>query len=125
MGTGFFPGTGNPRAWSQSIALTVPYTYLGGNLLIESRSVLPGTTNLVIDAMFGAGQTTGESAFFGNNPDATVANSGILANRNWAIALDVVRVPEPESWLLASLGACGVAAIVRRQRRGAAARRGG
>jgi hypothetical protein len=118
-----FPTTGAPRDWSSSIAFNTPYTYTGGNLLMETRtSATPNATDVLIDTMDGSGgaspannQTTGVSTFNGGSATATTANSGILT-RNWAIEFDIIPVPEPATWILTVLSSTVLSVVTARKR---------
>jgi hypothetical protein len=104
MDTGFFPGTGAPRDWSALISFDSPYTYTGGNLLLEVRTISP-SQQLLIDTM-GVGQTTGQSIFALADANATTASTGVFS-LNWPIGFEVTAVPEPRAYLM-----LGVVALI-------------
>lgn len=96
MPAGAMPGGASPNQFGQYILFDKPFTYKGGNLLIETRSQSTGEA-LVADT-FQPPETTGELRNFVDNVNASGAD-GLVSNnggsRSWAIKL--LTVPGPAS----------------------------
>jgi hypothetical protein len=94
LGSTAFPSGGIPNSFGAVIKFDTPYTYAGGNLLLELRASQPSPDFAIdfLDDTDGAhGQTT-----IGNTADATAAITSVF-NRNLAIAFEVTRAgPTPE-----------------------------
>lgn len=110
----FTDTTPGPSPFGYVISFDTPYTYTGGNLLLELRQSVHDGTDRSVDAASTAASTgygTLFSALWGSGNDAT---TGIQANA--IVTQFVTVVPEPTATaLLAPLAAV----LLRRRRRGA------
>ena len=82
------PAPPGPAPFGAPFLFSTPFTYQGGDLLIEVRSTTP-SAYLRIDTMVSP-QTTGESVFAENDADAVTATTAVFAH-NWALMLYVTR----------------------------------
>lgn len=95
VGQGFFQA---PLAFGSMIPFDSPYTYGGGNLLIELRTI-SAQVGFSADLM-AATQTSGQLAYAFGDANATTATA--ISQYNFAMQLNVV--PEPSTWVMAAVG---------------------
>ncbi len=86
------------RAFEVRIPFTTPFFYdpSRGNLSMYIGTA-PGSTSLMLDAQFVAGDSVGR--VFGDGTSGTVDSLGLVTR------FDFTPVPEPSSWLIAGIGA--------------------
>jgi hypothetical protein len=86
MPAGYFPAPDeSPKPFGMIIPFTTSYTYTGGDLLFEFRTITPDEVNFSNDAA-DADQTSGQGVF-ARGIDATTAGEPFLVN--WVLQLQV------------------------------------
>lgn len=94
------------------IQLSVPYTYSGGDLLIEI-SYSNFANGVSVDSAYPFDSSLAGTAF-GSGPDATTADQGTY-NEAIVMALNVNPVPEPSTLAVVASGLLGLCFITRRR----------
>jgi hypothetical protein len=111
---GSFPAGGSPTTFGHVVTFDTPYTYTGGNLLMELRHTGISSASASVDSVLASG---GPSNGYGVRFSAAwqssyTATSGLQGN---AVVTNFLVVPEPAAAGLASLAFVAVAS--RRTRR--------